>query len=207
MSEGLRLCCVSVFGVGPVVALLALLRRMLQPSAKVARLPGLRIHPGLPDTGRVGTPPALIFLSIGEIEAGWLPARLVGLAVCLGGAVFMVWAAVWLGRFLVHDAAVLEGHTLVTGGPYRIVRHPIYTGFLAMLLGAGVATLNAWVLLIWPVSLLGILVQAKSEEWVLGTMFGQEYARYAVMTGLLVPRFWGKATGPAAERAASTTDR
>jgi protein-S-isoprenylcysteine O-methyltransferase Ste14 len=208
MNEWLRLVCLSIFGIGPGVAFLALLRRLLQPSAKVARLTGLRGYlPAFLIPVEWVLPPVLIFLGIGEIEVGWLPIRLVGLAVSLGGALFLAWAAISLGRFLVHDAAILEGHALVTGGPYRLVRHPVYTGFLAMLLGAGVATLNAWVLLIWPVSLLGILVQAKSEERVLSARFYQEYAHYAAMTGLLVPRFRRKATGLGAALAASTTDR
>lgn len=210
MNQGLRLCCVSVFGVGPVLALLALLRRNFHPAAKVARMPGWRgCVPAFLLPVEWALPPALIFLGTGEIEAGWLPFRLVGLAVCLGGAVFLVWAAVSLGRFLVHDAAILEGHFLVTGGPYRLVRHPVYAGYLALLLGSGVAALNLWVLLIWPVSFLGILVQAASEERVLGAKFGQEYGRYAAMTGLLVPRFWGWAAGPdpASERTASPPDR
>jgi protein-S-isoprenylcysteine O-methyltransferase Ste14 len=152
-------------------------------------------------------PPALILLGIGEVTAGWLPCRLVGLAVSLGGTAFLAWAAGWLGRFLVHDAALLEGHTLVMNGPYRIVRHPIYAGFLAMLLGAGVASLNLWVLLLWPVSLLGILVQARSEERVLGARFGREYARYVAVTRMLVPRFRGGNTSPTYEGEASTTDR
>ena len=210
MNESLRLFCVSIFGIGPVVAFLSLLRRLLQPSAKVARLPGLRGYlPALLIPVEWVLPPVLIFLGVGELEASWMPLRIVGLVVCLAGAVFLVWAAVWLGRFLVHDAAILEGHILVTGGPYRFVRHPIYTGFLIMLLGAGVAALNGWVLLIWPVSLLGILVQARSEERVLAAKFEQEYARHAAVTGLLVPRFWGavEVPEPAPGRESSTTDR
>ena len=193
MNEGLRLCSVALFGIGPVVALLGFLRRRLQPAAKSARVPGWR--------GRVpvfllplewALPPLLIFFGVGEIEGVWPLLRLAGFVVALAGVTILAWAAAWLGRFLVHDAAILEGHVLVTGGPYRFVRHPVYIGYLALLLGSGVAAANVWVMTIWPISLLGILVQAGSEDQVLAVRFGEEHVRYVAVTGLLVPRCWGR---------------
>ena len=64
----------------------------------------------------------------------------------------------------------------------------MYTGYLALLLGSGVAALNFCLWLLWPVSLLGILIQAASEEEVLGARFGKDYERYAGRAGRLVPR-------------------
>jgi protein-S-isoprenylcysteine O-methyltransferase Ste14 len=61
----------------------------------------------------------VIALGVGDLPVGWNAARLAGFAVGLGGAGLLAWAAVVLGRFLVHDAAVVEDHALVTGGPYR----------------------------------------------------------------------------------------
>jgi protein-S-isoprenylcysteine O-methyltransferase Ste14 len=136
-------------------------------------------------------PPALIAFRVGEIEADWLPFRVVGLTLGLAGAVLLIWASVVLGRFLLHEAAIREDHALVASGPYRFVRHPVYSGYLALLLGSGIAALNVCLLLLWPVSLLGILIQAASEEQLLGERFGQDYQRYVRRTGRLVPRFWG----------------
>jgi protein-S-isoprenylcysteine O-methyltransferase Ste14 len=65
----------------------------------------------------------------------------------------------------------------------------VYTGYLALLLGCGVASQNVSVLLLWPVSLLGIVIQAVAEEQVLGAKFGQDYARYVGQTGRFIPRF------------------
>jgi protein-S-isoprenylcysteine O-methyltransferase Ste14 len=115
--------------------------------------------------------------------------RLVGLAVGLAGAVLLVWASVLLGRLMIHEAAVRDDHVLIESGPYRFIRHPVYAGYLALLLGSGVASLNVCLWLLWPVSLLGILIQAASEERVLRERFGQDYERYARRTGQLVPRF------------------
>jgi protein-S-isoprenylcysteine O-methyltransferase Ste14 len=197
MSEGLRLSSLALFAVGPLVAVLALLRRGFKPSAALYRVEGWRWHvPTVLLPVEWLLPPALIAFRVGEAEAGWVPVRLVGLAVGLTGAVLLAWASVLLGRFMVHGAAVREDHALVAGGPYRFIRHPVYAGYLALLLGAGVAALNVWVLLLWPLSLLGILIQVASEEQLLGARFGRDYERYVGRTGRLVPRFRRRAASP-----------
>jgi protein-S-isoprenylcysteine O-methyltransferase len=194
MSEVLRLSSLALFAVGPVVAGLALGRRGLRPSPTRSRIRGWRWYvPAVLLPVEWLLPPALIALRVGEIDADWLPVRVAGLAVGLAGAVLLVWAAVVLGRLLIHEAAIREDHALIESGPYRLVRHPVYTGYLALLLGSGVASLNVCLWLLWPVSLLGILIQAASEENLLAERFGPEYERYARRTGRLVPRFWGQA--------------
>jgi protein-S-isoprenylcysteine O-methyltransferase Ste14 len=199
MSEGLRLSSLALFAVGPVVAVLALLRRRFKPSATLYRITGWRWYiPVVLLPVEWLLPPTLIAFRVGEIEAGWWSVRAVGLAVGLTGAVLLVWASALLGRFLMHEAAVREDHALIASGPYRFVRHPVYTGYLALLLGSGVASLNVCLWLLWPVSLLGILIQAAAEEQLLRAQFGQDYERYLGRTGRLVPRFWRGA----AERAA-----
>lgn len=189
MSEALRLSSLALFAVGPVVAVLALLRRASQPAPTLSRIGGWRGYvPAVLLPLEWLLPPALIVLRIGEVEAGGLPVRVVGLAVGLMGAVLLVWASVLLGRFLMHEAAVRTDHALIASGPYRFVRHPVYAGYLAMLLGSGVASLNVCLLVLWPVSLLGILIQAVSEEQLLGEKFGTDYERYVRRTGRLFPR-------------------
>ena len=191
MSEALRLLALALFAVGPVVGVQALLRRGLKPSPILSRIRGWRWYvPSalLPVEWLLA--PALIALRVGEIEAGWLPVRVVGLAIGLAGAVLLVWASVLLGRFLMHEAAVRGDHALIESGPYRFVRHPVYAGYLALLLGSGLASLNVLLLLLWPVSLLGILIQAASEERLLAERFGQGYERYVGRTGRLVPRWF-----------------
>jgi len=197
MSEGLRLSSLGLFAVGPVVAVLALLRRGLKPSATLSRIKGWRWYvPVVLLPVEWLLPPALIAFRVGEIEAGWLPARVVGLVVGVTGAVLLVWASVLLGRFMMHEAAIREDHALIESGPYRFVRHPVYTGYLALLLGSGVASLNVCLLLLWPVSLLGILIQAASEDQLLGARFGRDYERYVGRIGRLVPRCWSRAAEP-----------
>jgi protein-S-isoprenylcysteine O-methyltransferase Ste14 len=194
MHQGLRLCFLALYGVGPAVALLALLQRRRASTAR-DRVASWRWYvPTVLLPVEWLLPPALILLGLGEIQAGWLPVRLLGFAVSLGGAALLVWASTALGRFLVHEAAVFQDHALITGGPYRFLRHPIYSGYLALLLGSGFGTLNVYLLLLWPLSLLGILVQARSEERLLESKFGQAYRRYASRTGQFIPNLWSRAS-------------
>ena len=189
MTDALRLLALALFAVGPVVAVLALLRRGREPSPLRSRIRGWRWYvPAVLLPAEWLLPPILIALRIGEIEAGWLPLRVAGLAVGLAGAVLLTWSSAVLGRFMIHEAAVRDDHALVRAGPYRFVRHPVYAGYLALLFGSGVASLNVCLWLLWPVSLIGILIQAASEEQLLRERFGQDYECYARRTGRLVPR-------------------
>lgn len=193
MPEGLRFCFAILYMAGPVVALLALLRRRRRPSVPELREGSWRWYvPPVLLPFEWLLPPAVIILGLGEIPAGWLPVRLLGLTAGLAGAAVLTWAAAVLGRFLVHEAAVYEDHALVTSGPYRFVRHPVYSGYLALLLGSGLGMLNVWLLLLWPISLGGILLQARAEERLLAWKFGEAYRGYATRTGRLVPRLWGR---------------
>jgi protein-S-isoprenylcysteine O-methyltransferase Ste14 len=210
MTDALRLISLALFAIGPVIAVTALLRRWLEPSPMRSRIRGWRCYvPAVLLPAEWLLPPILIALRIGEIQADWLPVRVVGLAVGLAGAVLLSWSAVLLGRFMMHEAAVREDHALIVYGPYQFIRHPVYAGYLALLLGSGVASRNICLWLLWPLSLIGILIQAASEEQLLRERFGQAYERYIRRTGRLVPRFWGLAANPesAPDRGAEQQNR
>jgi protein-S-isoprenylcysteine O-methyltransferase Ste14 len=196
MSEVLRLSALALFAVGPVVASLAILRRASRPCATLFRISGWRRYvPAFLLPVEWLLPPVLIALRFGEIEEVWLPVRVVGLGIGLAGVVLLVWAFVLLGPLMIHEAAVREDHTLIANGPYRFVRHPVYAGYLALLLGSGIASSNVCLMLLWPVSLVGILIQAASEEQVLRARFGEDYERYLGRTGRLFPRLRPTAQG------------
>ncbi len=193
MHEELRFCFLALYAVGPAVALRALLRMRLKVSSSQYREEGWRWYiPRIMLPIEWLLPPSLILLGFGEIHAGWLAVRLLGFVVGLGGVTVLIWASIALGRFMVHEAAIFQDHVLITSGPYRFVRHPIYSGYLALLLGSGLGMLNVWLLLLWPLSLLGILIQAAAEEQLLKSRFGQVYQCYAGCTGRLVPRLSGR---------------
>ena len=101
MAEALRLSSLALFAIGPVVAALALLCRGIEPLR--SRIRSWRWYvPAVLLPAEWLLPPILIALRVGEIEVGWLPVRVVGLAVGLAGAVLLTWSAVLLSP--VHDA-------------------------------------------------------------------------------------------------------
>jgi protein-S-isoprenylcysteine O-methyltransferase Ste14 len=115
----------------------------------------------------------------------------------------MLWAAATLGRQLVPQAVVFADHALATTGPYALVRHPAYSGDLALWLGAALATLNVALLVLWPAYLLGARAEAGVEEQLLEARFGSAYADYARRTGRFVPRLAGWGPRLTAPRASS----
>jgi protein-S-isoprenylcysteine O-methyltransferase Ste14 len=99
-------------------------------------------------------------------------------------AVFSVWfvvsAARTLGKQWSLAARVVEGHKLVTEGPYRIVRHPIYTGMLGMLLATSAATtIPPAIPFAVLIFLAGTLIRVRSEEKLLRETFGSDFDDYS----------------------------
>ena len=68
-----------------------------------------------------------------------LTLQIVGILLCFAGIAFAIWARVHIGRNWSPVPTLKEDHELVTSGPYRIVRNPIYTGILLAFLGSALA--------------------------------------------------------------------
>jgi protein-S-isoprenylcysteine O-methyltransferase Ste14 len=80
---------------------------------------------------------------------------------------------------------------VIRSGPYRLLRHPSYTGILLALLGIGLA-LGTWLglLAVIVLPLIGVLIRIRVEESVLIDALGQEYVSYAAETRRLIPGVW-----------------
>jgi protein-S-isoprenylcysteine O-methyltransferase Ste14 len=116
------------------------------------------------------------------------PLRWVGLVLIVAGVAFALWAIVTLGRHYDLVPEVHQDHELVRAGPYRLVRHPIYTGLAIHFAGACLATGN--LLLIAGtlfVTFPAFYVRARAEERLLRDRFGAAYDDYARRVGMLVP--------------------
>lgn len=102
------------------------------------------------------------------------------------GLGFAVWARVYLAGNWSARVTVKEGHALVTTGPYRLVRHPIYTGILAAFLGTALAQgeLSGFLALLLASG--ALLLKSRIEEARMRATFS-EYERYAERTAALVP--------------------
>lgn len=110
-----------------------------------------------------------------------------GAALTAAGCAFAVWARLLLGANWSGRVALKQDHQLIERGPYAIVRHPIYTGFLAGLLGTALA-LGEWRGLAgWALACLGWGMKSRTEEAFLSEHFGAAYASYRRRVKALIP--------------------
>lgn len=115
----------------------------------------------------------------------------VGIALMLTGFAFRHYAIHALGRFFTHTVATRPDQFVVDTGPYRLIRHPSYSGSLLMFLGLGLAMTN-WV------SILALLLGAgigfawrvRVEEQALCADLGQPYRDYMQRTQRFIPYVW-----------------
>lgn len=121
-------------------------------------------------------------------HAAWLPW--LGLGLILAGMLLRLWVRRALQQAYQGNLQVLPGQRLVTGGPYRWVRHPGYAGFVLQALGlaVGFSSLCGFVGLVLFVFALAYRIQV--EEQMLARAFGAEYQGYAARTRRLVPGIW-----------------
>jgi protein-S-isoprenylcysteine O-methyltransferase Ste14 len=115
----------------------------------------------------------------------WLPA--VGAVVLIGATAFTIWARVVLGRMWSSMPVKRAGHELRTDGPYRVTRHPIYTGLIGMVLGTalvnGVGVWGAAAVLL----MVGLTFKLRVEERLMREAFGDAYATYEARVPGLLP--------------------
>jgi protein-S-isoprenylcysteine O-methyltransferase Ste14 len=109
-------------------------------------------------------------------------------SLAVGSVWFVLRAIRTLGKQWSLAARVLEGHKLVTEGPYRIVRNPIYTGMFGMLLATGLAV-SHWIGLLVAIVVfaVGTVVRVHSEEKLLRETFGAEFEAYAHRVPAVIP--------------------
>jgi protein-S-isoprenylcysteine O-methyltransferase Ste14 len=110
------------------------------------------------------------------------------MALAIGSVWFVSAAVRTLGKQWSLAARVLEGHKLITSGPYNVVRNPIYTGMFGMLLATGLA-ISHWIglLIAIVVFAVGTAIRVRSEEKLLRETFGEEFDAYARKVPAVVP--------------------
>jgi len=99
-----------------------------------------------------------------------------------------IWAIRHLGKFFTVDVGIQPDHRVVQDGPYRLVRHPSYSGSLLSLTGIACLTFN-WLgfFLIVICTFVAYALRIPVEEKVLREQFGSEYDQYAARTKKLIP--------------------
>jgi protein-S-isoprenylcysteine O-methyltransferase Ste14 len=141
---------------------------------------------------------AFYLLSRQEAHYGWLGARFVpdtaamqwiGILLTAAGVAAAIWARWHLGANWSGVVTLKEGHELIRTGPYRSIRHPIYTGILLAMLGTVVAIGEVRGLLALTIAWLSFYLKARREESFLAQEFGPRFTEHQQHTGMFLPRF------------------
>ncbi len=141
----------------------------------------------------------LLYLTIrlrwSAVEIQGLAAfRSFGLVLIAFGTFFNIWGRIFLKTNWADQVRIYDDQQLVTAGPYRIVRHPLYASIIWMFYGAAIAYLNP--LAVLETSLIFIpamIYRSNLEERALAETFGNEYSNYRKNTGRFFPRIGRRA--------------
>lgn len=186
-NDGPRtLVAIGLMAAPPLIALLA-------PNAGAGRLqdlPGQRFRV----LGAVFVQLPLCYAAVAYLDAhGWLLRpdwpwlRWAGVALFAAGGVLMFWAVIVLGRRYSIFVTRQEDHQLVMAGPYAVIRHPVYLGFVIWVLGL-VLVFRSWGgLLVLAAIVAGAVSKLRREERFLGEQFTDAYPDYQRRTWRLLP--------------------
>ena len=118
-------------------------------------------------------------------HADW--ALAMGGFICVLGLFVTLWARWTLAGNWSSDVTFKQGHELIRRGPYRFVRHPIYTGILTMCLGTAIeiGRLLSWLAL--PLMMAALWIKLKQEEALMLRHFPDEYPAYQKQVKALFP--------------------
>jgi protein-S-isoprenylcysteine O-methyltransferase Ste14 len=117
-----------------------------------------------------------------------LALRLLGVGWFFAGCALLVWTFRSLGKNLTDTVVTRKHHTLVMDGPYRWIRHPLYSSAVLVVSAICLITAN-WFLLATGVAVLSVLImRTRTEERNLVARFGESYQNYMTRTGRFVPK-------------------
>jgi protein-S-isoprenylcysteine O-methyltransferase Ste14 len=118
-------------------------------------------------------------------RVGWF---VTGILILLAGSMLRRYCFRTLGRYFTGNVKVRADQPVIEDGPYRLVRHPSYTGGLMMYVGTGLALTN-WLsaLILLGMGVLTYAYRVRVEERALGTSIGQPYREYMQRTKRFIP--------------------
>jgi len=186
--DGMRICAYLWTGFGILWLLWALKTKPVQARESA----GSRI------SYIIATVAAFYALFSGEIPFAWMQWRILprtpwievlGVVLTVAGLAFAIWARAYLGGNWSSSVTLKVGHQLVRTGPYRWVRHPIYSGIILAMIGTAIERGKlrgvVAVVLLW----IGFTIKSRIEERLMVATFGPDYQDYSRSTGALFPRF------------------
>lgn len=114
--------------------------------------------------------------------------RWAGVLLGVLSLLLLAWTQETLGRHWSMGVGLREQHTLVTRGPYRRVRHPMYTALCTFLVGQSLLSANILFVVGTAISVALVYRRMTLEEALLAERFGDQYREYMSRTGRLLPR-------------------
>ncbi len=136
----------------------------------------------------------IIYLPL--LTGGWLAKPLlqiniwtdiVGFILCGIGIGFSIWARNILGKNWSGKVIIQKEHSLIKEGPYSLVRHPQYTGFLLALFGTALVLGRVFGFVWYLFLMIGLIIKAKQEEKILVQQFPDEYLEYKKKVKMIIP--------------------
>jgi protein-S-isoprenylcysteine O-methyltransferase Ste14 len=110
-----------------------------------------------------------------------------GLVLTAAGLGLTIWARRVLGTNWSAMPSIKTDHELIQRGPYRLVRHPIYTGLLLAVFGSGLAGGRVWNLCVVGMAAILLIVKLKAEEALLARQFPEAYLQYRRRAKAIIP--------------------
>ena len=132
------------------------------------------INPAWMAWSKIGLPESVRWLGVGF-----------GILCVLG----IYWLFTSIGTGISPTSATRKEHQLVTSGPYRWVRHPLYTVGSSMFIAFGMMSDNWFIALLGILAFIGMAIRTPKEEANLIEKFGDEYREYMKRTGRFLPKF------------------
>jgi len=145
----------------------------------------------------IATVAAFFAMFTHDLQADWMNWRLfpphawvayLGIAITAAGLLFALWARMHLGGNWSGTVTVKVDHKLIRTGPYRFVRHPIYSGMVLAMIGTALERRQVRGLVAVVLLYIGFSIKRRIEDGYMMATFGSEYQDYMRSTGALFPR-------------------
>jgi protein-S-isoprenylcysteine O-methyltransferase Ste14 len=116
----------------------------------------------------------------------WL--RCIGIALGVGGLALLAWTQAAQGKQGSSQRRARRRHPLITNGPYRWIRHPLYTALFDVVVALALLAANWWFVLFAASMIAGLMIHAPFKERRMLEAFGEPYRVYVQETGRFIPR-------------------
>ncbi|MDQ3886467.1 MAG: isoprenylcysteine carboxylmethyltransferase family protein [Actinomycetota bacterium] len=132
----------------------------------------------------------MLLVVLGNAEIGTVPPALrwIGVAMIATGLALRGWGMIILGRYYTRTLRIMANQHVVQNGPYRLIRHPGYTGSLLVWTGYCLGVGN-WIVAVAVAALMLLAYswRIRAEEHMLAEHFGRDYRDYQRATARLIP--------------------